>query len=76
MAPTGSGEQWSCPVLFLGNGQERLLPGWTEALTLMPAGSRWQIVLPPELAFGDSGAGPMIGPGTTVVFEMELVSIG
>lgn len=55
---------------------DRLMPGWTEALTLMPAGSKWQIVLPPELAFGESGAGPMVGPGTTVIFEMELVSIG
>ena len=54
---------------------ERGLPGWTEALSLMPAGSKWQIVLPPELAFGERGAGPLVGPSTTVVFEMELVSV-
>ncbi len=61
------------PVTLAVDG---LLPGWTEALTLMPVGSTWQVVLPPELAFGENGAGPMIGPATTVVFEMELVSIG
>ena len=54
---------------------DRGLPGWTEALSLMPAGSKWQIVLPPELAFGERGAGPLVGPSTTVVFEMELVSV-
>lgn len=52
------------------------LPGWTEALSLMPAGSKWQVVLPPELAFGDSGAAPIVQPGATVVFELELVAVG
>ena len=54
---------------------DRGLPGWTEALSLMPSGSKWKIVLPPELAFGERGAAPLIGPSTTVVFEMELVSV-
>jgi FKBP-type peptidyl-prolyl cis-trans isomerase FklB len=53
---------------------DKTLPGWREALTQMPVGSKWQVVLPPELAFGDEGAGP-IEPGTTMIFEIELVSM-
>lgn len=50
------------------------IPGWREALTLMPAGSRWQIVVPPGLAYGERGAG-QIGPNATLVFEVELVAV-
>lgn len=51
------------------------IAGWREALQLMPAGSRWQLFVPPHLAFGDRGAGGAIRPNTTLVFEAELVSI-
>lgn len=52
-----------------------VIPGWTEALQLMPVGSKWQLVLPPSLAYGDRGAGEAIPPNSTLVFEVELVSI-
>jgi len=52
-----------------------LIKGWTEALQLMSVGSKWQLVIPPDLAYGDRGAGGNIGPGATLVFEVELVSI-
>jgi FKBP-type peptidyl-prolyl cis-trans isomerase len=52
-----------------------VIKGWTEALQLMPVGSKWQLVIPPDLAYGDRGAGGNIGPGATLVFEVELVSI-
>ncbi len=56
----------------LGVGQ--VIKGWTEALQLMPVGSKWQIVLPADLAYGPQGAGP-IGPNATLVFDIELLSI-
>jgi FKBP-type peptidyl-prolyl cis-trans isomerase FklB len=40
----------------------------------MPLGSKWQVVVPPELAYGEYGAGSLIEPGATLVFEMELIS--
>jgi FKBP-type peptidyl-prolyl cis-trans isomerase FklB len=49
------------------------IPGWTEALTHMPVGSKWKVVVPPELAYGKHGAGSLIEPGATVIFEMELI---
>ena len=52
----------------------RVIKGWTEALQLMPAGSKWQLFIPSDLAYGDRGQGP-IGPDATLVFEVELVSI-
>ena len=53
-----------------------VIKGWTEALQLMPVGSKWQLFIPPDLAYGDRGAGSDIGPGETLIFEVELLSIG
>ncbi len=52
-----------------------VIKGWTEALQLMPVGSKWQLFIPSDLAYGDRGAGADIGPGATLVFEVELLSI-
>lgn len=53
-----------------------VIKGWTEALQLMPVGSKWQLWIPANLGYGDQGAGSDIGPGETLVFEVELLSIG
>jgi FKBP-type peptidyl-prolyl cis-trans isomerase FklB len=52
-----------------------VIKGWTEALQLMPVGSKWQLFVPSDLAYGDRGAGADIGPGATLIFEVELMSI-
>jgi FKBP-type peptidyl-prolyl cis-trans isomerase FklB len=52
-----------------------VIKGWTEALQLMPVGSKFELVLPPDLAYGERGAGQDIGPNETLVFEVELMSI-
>jgi len=49
--------------------------GWTEALQLMPVGSKWQLFVPADLGYGDRGAGADIEPGATLIFEVELLSI-
>jgi FKBP-type peptidyl-prolyl cis-trans isomerase FklB len=51
------------------------IKGWMEALQLMPVGSKWELVVPPELAYGSQGAGSVIGPDATLVFEVELLAI-
>jgi FKBP-type peptidyl-prolyl cis-trans isomerase FklB len=52
-----------------------VIKGWTEALQLMPVGSKWQLFVPAQLAYGDNGAGQVIPPNTALIFEVELVSI-
>jgi FKBP-type peptidyl-prolyl cis-trans isomerase FklB len=52
-----------------------VIKGWTEVLQLMPVGSKWQVFIPPALAYGERGAGADIGPNAALVFEIELVAI-
>lgn len=56
-------------------GVTQVISGWTEALQLMPQGSKWKLFLPSNLAYGDRGAGPKIGPFSTLIFEVELLDI-
>ncbi len=53
----------------------QVIPGWTEALKMMRPGSKMRLVLPPELAYGEQGAAPVIQPNAVLVFEVELVEI-
>ena len=60
------------PVTFPVSG---VIPGWTEALQLMKEGAKWEIFLPPNLAYGERGAGDDIGPNATLIFEVEMISV-
>lgn len=56
-------------------GVNQVIPGWVEALQLMPVGSKWKLFIPSELAYGPAGAGQTIEPNSTLVFEVEVLDI-
>ncbi len=60
------------PATFPVNG---VIKGWTEALQLMKEGAKWQIFIPSDLAYGDKGAGNVIGPNAALIFDVELISV-
>lgn len=60
------------PAVFPVNG---VIAGWVEALQLMNVGDKWRLYIPPHLAYGPNGAGGVIGPDTTLVFDVELLGI-
>ena len=60
------------PAVFPVNG---VIQGWVEALQMMKVGSKWRLFIPPHLAYGSRGAGGVIGPYTTLVFDVELIDI-
>ncbi|MFM7817636.1 MAG: FKBP-type peptidyl-prolyl cis-trans isomerase, partial [Verrucomicrobiota bacterium] len=60
------------PVSFPVDG---VIPGWTEALQLMKEGAKWQLFIPSDLAYGERGAGKDIVPNSTLIFDIELLSV-
>lgn len=56
-------------------GVTQVIPGWVEALQLMPAGSKWRLHIPSNLAYGPNGAGGVIGPNSTLIFDVELLEV-
>lgn len=70
--PFDSSLQRGEPARFPVN---RVIPGWTEALRLMQVGDKWRLFIPADLAYGDRGVGPVIAPGSTLIFEVELLEV-
>lgn len=66
-------ESYGYPVTF--NVKDSVIAGWSEALKLMPAGSRWQVFVPARLAFAEKGAGRDIGPNAALIYEIELLAV-
>jgi FKBP-type peptidyl-prolyl cis-trans isomerase FklB len=60
------------PATFQVN---RVIPGWTEALVMMKPGAKWELYIPPELAYGDNSPAPVIPPGSLLKFEVELLRV-
>ena len=60
------------PAVF---GVSQVIPGWVEALQLMPVGSKWRLFIPSDLAYGEHGAGDAIEPNSALVFDVELLDI-
>ena len=60
------------PAVFQVNG---VIKGWQEALPLMKTGAKWQLFVPPELAYGERGAGGAIGPNETLIFDIDLLAV-
>ena len=67
-----SSVQRGTPATF---GVNQVIPGWVEALQLMPVGSKWKLFIPSDLAYGQAGAGQAIEPNSTLVFEVEVLDI-
>lgn len=67
-----SSEERGVPATF---GVTQVIPGWVEALQLMKAGSRWRLFIPSQLAYGPNGAGGVIGPNATLIFDVEQLKV-
>jgi FKBP-type peptidyl-prolyl cis-trans isomerase FklB len=63
------------PATLALSGPKRVIPGWVEALQLMKVGDKWQLAIPAKLAYRDQGAGDVIPPNATLIFEVELLGI-
>lgn len=67
-----SSEDRGEPATF---GVTQVIPGWVEALQLMNAGSKWRLYIPSDLAYGPNGAGGVIGPNQTLIFDVNLIEV-
>ena len=67
-----SSEERGEPATF---GVTQVIPGWVEALQLMKAGSKWRLFIPSQLAYGPQGAGGVIGPNQTLIFDVNLIKV-